>query len=78
MFVQIHRLKSFMKTLKRGEVNANDSVTSEHLGESIEAFVESYYIVPPTFGTLPFAGRRFEKQLENLNGRRGFGRQAIT
>jgi len=35
--------ESFMKTLKREEIYANEYRDLEHLAESLEAFIESYY-----------------------------------
>ena len=35
--------ESFMKTLKREEIYANDYVDLEHLHSNIEAFIDQYY-----------------------------------
>ncbi len=35
--------ESFMKTLKREEIYANEYRDLEHLAESLEAFIETYY-----------------------------------
>ena len=37
------RCESFLKTLKREEIHANDYRDLEHLAERIEDFIESYY-----------------------------------
>jgi len=50
--------ESFMKTLKREEIYANDYVYLDHLRANIEAFIEQYYNHCRALGArLPIAGR---------------------
>jgi len=51
--------ESFMKTLKREEIYANDYVDLEHLRRNIEAFIDQYYnrCRLPLSARLPTAGR---------------------
>jgi putative transposase len=45
--------ESFLKTLKREEIYANDYRDMEHLAEGIEEFIERYYIVWLTIRPAP-------------------------
>ena len=60
--------ESFMKTLKRGEIYANEYRDLEHLAESLGAFIESYYNRCRLHSALGYRPREeFERQSENGN-----------
>jgi hypothetical protein len=60
--------ESFMKTLKREEIYANEYRDLEHLAESLEAFTESYYNRCRLHSELGYRlPEEFERQSENGN-----------
>ncbi|HMD10172.1 MAG TPA: IS3 family transposase [Candidatus Acidoferrum sp.] len=60
--------ESFMKTLKREEIYANEYRDLEHLAESLEAFIESYYNRCRLHSALGYRPpEEFERQSENAN-----------
>ena len=60
--------ESFMKTLKREEIYANEYRDLEHLAESLEAFIESYYNRCRLHSALGYRPpEEFERQSENGN-----------
>jgi len=57
--------ESFMKTLKREEIYANEYRDLEHLAESLEAFIESYFNRCRLHSALGYRPREeFERQSE--------------
>jgi transposase InsO family protein len=60
--------ESFMKTLKREEIYANEYRDLEHLAESLEAFIERYYNRRRLHSALGYRPpEEFEKETENGN-----------
>jgi transposase InsO family protein len=58
--------ESFMKTLKREEIYANDYVDLEHLRSNIEAFIDQYYNRCRLHSALGYQSpEEFEQQLES-------------
>src|SRR5678809_1172378 len=58
--------ESFMKTLKREEIYANDYVDLEHLRSNIEAFIDGYYNRCRLHSALGYQPpEEFEQQLES-------------
>ena len=58
--------ESFMKTLKREEIYANDYLDLEHLRTNIEAFIEQYYNRRRLHSALGYQPpEEFEQQLES-------------
>jgi len=58
--------ESFMKTLKREEIYANDYVDLDHLRTNIEAFIEQYYNRCRLHSALGYQSPdEFEQQLES-------------
>ncbi len=58
--------ESFMKTLKREEIYANDYVDLEHLRSNIEAFIDQYYTRCRLHSALGYQPpEEFEQQLES-------------
>jgi len=58
--------ESFMKTLKREEIYANDYVDLDHLRANIEAFIEQYYNRCRLHSALGYrAPEEFEQQLKS-------------
>jgi len=58
--------ESFMKTLKREEIYANDYVDLEHLRSNIEAFIDQYYNRCRLHSALGYQPpEEFEQQLES-------------
>jgi putative transposase len=58
--------ESFMKTLKREEIYANDYVDLDHLRANIEAFIEQYYNRCRLHSALGYRSpEEFEQQLES-------------
>jgi len=58
--------ESFMKTLKREEIYANDYVDLEHLRKNIEAFIEYYYNRCRLHSALGYQSpEEFEQQLNS-------------
>jgi transposase InsO family protein len=59
--------ESFMKTLKREEIYANDYVDLDHLRSNIEAFIEDYYNRCRLHSALGYQPpEEFERQLESI------------
>ena len=60
--------ESFMKTLKREEIYANEYRDLEHLAESLEAFIESHYNRCRLHSALGYRPpEEFERKSENGN-----------
>ena len=60
--------ESFMKTLKREEIYANEYRDLERLAESLEGFIESYYNRCRLHSALGYRPpEEFERQSENGN-----------
>jgi putative transposase len=59
--------ESFMKTLKREEIYANDYQNLEHLAQSLEAFIERYYNRCRLHSAL---GYRAPEEFEEKSGQR--------
>jgi len=58
--------ESFMKTLKREEIYANDYVDLEHLRSNIEAFIDQYYNRCRLHSALGYQPpEEFEQQVES-------------
>src|SRR5712691_2981699 len=58
--------ESFMKTLKREEIYANDYVDLDHLRTNIEAFIEQYYNRCRLHSALGYKPpEEFEQQVES-------------
>lgn len=59
------RCESFLKTLKREEIHANDYRDLEHLTERVQQFIESYYNRCRLHSALDYLPpEEFEKQWE--------------
>ena len=70
--------ESFMKTLKREEIYANDYRDLEHLVEGIEAFIEGYYNRTRLHSALGYRSpEEFENESEDRNGEASFGAAAM-
>jgi putative transposase len=70
--------ESFLKTLKREEIYANDYHTLEHLATNIETFIDQYYNqcrLHSALGYRPPA--EFERQSASENGSGNFGGATI-
>jgi transposase InsO family protein len=62
------RCESFLKTLKREEIHANDYRDLEHLFTNVEAFIEQYYNRRRLHSALGYRPPEdFEKEVEQVN-----------
>jgi putative transposase len=68
-----------MKTLKREEIYTNEYRDLEHLAESLEAFIESYYNRCRLHSALGYRPpEEFERQSENGNEQVALAAATIT
>jgi putative transposase len=71
--------ESFMKTLKREEIYANDYRDLEHLDESIEVFIEHYYNRCRLHSALGYRPpEEFEEECGQRNAEASFAASTIT
>jgi len=66
-----HAAMSFMKTLKREEIYANDYRDLDHLRANIEAFIEQYYNRFRLHSALGYKPQEFEQALESATASTG-------
>jgi transposase InsO family protein len=71
--------ESFMKTLKREEIYANDYQDLEHLVQSVEAFIEHYYNRCRLHSALGYrAPEEFEEKSDQRNAEAGVAASKVN